>query len=1269
MLGRVRQPTMIFQVRGNAFKTWTDSDGHLWLRDSLPNHIPQARIMTFGYDSAVAFGRSEMNVEDFALDLLTRLLWERQVPSEQSRPILFICHSLGGVVLKQSLVTASSVQDHYGAIMKNTFGIIFMGTPHRGSRVASQARHLARIINITSLSKTVRSDLLGVLSMSSKVLQNISQLSVPILKDISIVSFYEQKPLGPTLIVESVSAILGLPNERAIPMNTDHRKMAKVSPRNKHLFMPVWKAVSELAEEAMDGNAWQLKQLMDTIFSVDYKQSQLLPRPPHDGTTNWIFENSVFNSWAVAKEPSFLWLVGPPGVGKSVLTRHLVEEVLGVLRCAVIHHHHRLRVFVSSRPMPDLEKSIKSVYMIRMRSADVSPDISKYLRDNVSDFALRNESFAIATDYRLRNEIRDKIVERADGMFLYASIAWDDFKKGLLWNRHTVKEKIRQLDSAAPGINTLYDRMMGKVNPEIRPDMWAIFGAIATAERSLTEAELGIILSIQRSKDPFISSAHIYPFEGLSEIIEAHFPELVRVQEDGNLSFTHLSFKEYLFQYWSEKDPGWLHKARLSLAEACITYLGLRDLVEDIQISEYIRGIHTKYPFFEYAYDFHIYHLRYAVISHPLWRRYAELGCRDSIFAANWDSKTYPSPLVAVIKHFKSAASIERFASFGYDVNEPWRPDSQCTPLEYCFFNIEKSKIEELVLALLEVGADPNTGQNSHWGFETTFHLVIEMGLWRVYDKMINHPDISLTLQNHRGQTALHYMVRFGDVERLAEFLQRSGFDINAQDSRGDTALHLATTYCELDKLKLLLNVDGVRLNIQDNQGRTALTVASYWGLREAALALISYSRALPTPKENEMSGIICAAMQEDQDLTRLMLEKSSFRDLDCHLDMAGRTVLHHAAINDWPSIIEQILDSPSGRSILDNIDHSGSSATHQAATLGHTRCVKFFLERGASLRLQDRNGRTAAHAAADAGFKDTLALLLNFRDLDPSQRDHQGRNLVHWAASIDCVDIIETIIRKWPDVDLLRKDNTFQFPIDIARACECPNVGKFLQREMERQGADPWLFKTYRWDSMYRSPMVDFVEEDISAIYEQTHANVRLTAQRNRFQDWKDVHDQYPEHLWALVCRRYMEDIEDIKTDIAQADDAIHDMCLRCANPRLETLRRDICRVRNRLEPIISKINSDTNGSIPLRLKILRAEMGAIHASLDVIRLELGTGVKRDATLKDLDQLRSELDTLRSETKAKKIDVYKGREHLGNLVGGNLAEIRNQIHAWKRRS
>jgi hypothetical protein len=39
---------------------------------------------------------------------------------------------------------------------------------------------------------------------------------------------------------------LGLPNERAIPINADHRQMARLSPRSANQYLPVWKTIAEL---------------------------------------------------------------------------------------------------------------------------------------------------------------------------------------------------------------------------------------------------------------------------------------------------------------------------------------------------------------------------------------------------------------------------------------------------------------------------------------------------------------------------------------------------------------------------------------------------------------------------------------------------------------------------------------------------------------------------------------------------------------------------------------------------------------------------------------------------------------------------------------------------------------------------------------------------------------------------------------------------------------------------------------------------------------
>ena len=66
---------------GDPFKSWTEEEsGKLWLQDFLPLQVPNTRIMSYGYDSLVAFSKSELELGDVAADLLDRLDSERDTP-------------------------------------------------------------------------------------------------------------------------------------------------------------------------------------------------------------------------------------------------------------------------------------------------------------------------------------------------------------------------------------------------------------------------------------------------------------------------------------------------------------------------------------------------------------------------------------------------------------------------------------------------------------------------------------------------------------------------------------------------------------------------------------------------------------------------------------------------------------------------------------------------------------------------------------------------------------------------------------------------------------------------------------------------------------------------------------------------------------------------------------------------------------------------------------------------------------------------------------
>lgn len=72
-------------LNGKARTTWQDPVSEkIWLEDFLPHVLPNSRIMTFGYDSALGFSRNREGIRSFAKDLLNRLRMMR-VELEVSR--------------------------------------------------------------------------------------------------------------------------------------------------------------------------------------------------------------------------------------------------------------------------------------------------------------------------------------------------------------------------------------------------------------------------------------------------------------------------------------------------------------------------------------------------------------------------------------------------------------------------------------------------------------------------------------------------------------------------------------------------------------------------------------------------------------------------------------------------------------------------------------------------------------------------------------------------------------------------------------------------------------------------------------------------------------------------------------------------------------------------------------------------------------------------------------------------------------------------------
>ena len=147
-----------------------------------------AAVYSYEYDSKIiklAESTSRTSLGGHAQSLLNELVRARRHLSKM-RPIIFVCHSLGGLVVKQALIRSSEYyhnqEPHHamlGSVLKSTLGVIFLGTPHRGSSKATIGRLAANAANILGASDRM----LKALECDSELLEQQRQSCVLIRKN------------------------------------------------------------------------------------------------------------------------------------------------------------------------------------------------------------------------------------------------------------------------------------------------------------------------------------------------------------------------------------------------------------------------------------------------------------------------------------------------------------------------------------------------------------------------------------------------------------------------------------------------------------------------------------------------------------------------------------------------------------------------------------------------------------------------------------------------------------------------------------------------------------------------------------------------------------------------------------------------------------------------------------------------------------------------------------------------------------------------------
>jgi len=239
-------------LNGHRERTWTADNGVNWLQALLPEKIRNARIFSWGYD-ANTHSNSPISVQylyDHATQLVSDLALERQLSETEQRPIIFIAHSLGGIVVKSALIHSELarkdvVEQH--AIKLSTYGLIFLGTPHQGGEGVAWGE---RLVAIASIFVQTNKMLLQHLQRDSEWLQLQLNQYLGISDEFVTRFAYETLPtaipLGKSIVVvpKSSAVVPGAKGAGVIAINRDHRTMVRFSTAEDTEFRKIWGTIS-----------------------------------------------------------------------------------------------------------------------------------------------------------------------------------------------------------------------------------------------------------------------------------------------------------------------------------------------------------------------------------------------------------------------------------------------------------------------------------------------------------------------------------------------------------------------------------------------------------------------------------------------------------------------------------------------------------------------------------------------------------------------------------------------------------------------------------------------------------------------------------------------------------------------------------------------------------------------------------------------------------------------------------------------------------------
>ncbi|WP_045481934.1 esterase/lipase family protein [Vibrio owensii] len=334
---------------GDANGTWLkkgskDEAWPIWLAEDNGD----LNIWTVEYDAPkLKFDSSGMGIPDLAVNIFEHML---KVSELSEGEIIFVCHSLGGLVTKQILRIANDQANRVEAqqFLGRVSGVAFLGTPHLGADIANHSDNI--FVKGLLRCLTFQQPSIAAASLSRND-PNLRELNTWYRdwcqhKEIRHLVLTEtEKMYGVVTVVKPDSADPGITGVRAIPISVSHENICKPIDKNDEIYTHIKGFLSQKKREFHelwinsrfynDTNSWEgynnwahCPHGTSGEYFVD-EQVRLLDSSSRnsEGLKGLDGLNLIRNK--LLERKASIRLVGLSGVGKTRFVQALFDERIG----------------------------------------------------------------------------------------------------------------------------------------------------------------------------------------------------------------------------------------------------------------------------------------------------------------------------------------------------------------------------------------------------------------------------------------------------------------------------------------------------------------------------------------------------------------------------------------------------------------------------------------------------------------------------------------------------------------------------------------------------------------------------------------------------------------------------------------------------------------------------------------------------------------------------------------------------------------------------